>query len=153
MKFLAFICTLLLLFSLWLFLRTWKQAQFVRPRSIILGQGVALLSLLVYVWLIGSPGGWVFLLIILGGLGGAWLARSLKMDYSEEGIVMSYSLPYLISWVGLLFLTQIITTFTGRVPLLMLLITALNTGWNLGLNAIVLKRYRSLVKEVPPVVM
>ncbi len=153
MKFLAFICTLLLLFSLWLFLRTWKQAQFVRPRSIILGQGVALLSLLVYVWLIGSPGGWVFLLIILGGLGGAWLARSLKMDYSEEGIVMSYSLPYIISWVGLLFLTQVITTFTGRVPLLMLLITALNTGWNLGLNAIVLKRYRSLVKEVPPVVM
>ncbi|NLX01041.1 MAG: hypothetical protein GXY40_00705 [Syntrophomonadaceae bacterium] len=153
MKFLAFICTLLLLFSLWLFLRTWKQAQFVRPRSIVLGQGVALLSLLVYVWLIGSPGGWVFLLIILGGLGGAWLAHSLKMDYSEEGIVMSYSLPYLISWVGLLFLTQIITTFTGRVPLLMLLITALNTGWNLGLNAIVLKRYRSLVKEVPPVVM
>ena len=153
MKFLAFICTLLLLFSLWLFLRTWKQAQFVRPRSIILGQGVALLSLLVYVWLIGSPGGWVFLLIILGGLGGAWLARSLKMDYSEEGIVMNYSLPYIISWVGLLFLTQVITTFTGRVPLLMLLITALNTGWNLGLNAIVLKRYRSLVKEVPPVVM
>ncbi|MBP8820233.1 MAG: hypothetical protein KBG91_07405 [Syntrophomonadaceae bacterium] len=109
--------------------------------------------MLVYVWLIGSPGGWVFLLIILGGLGGAWLARSLKMDYSEEGIVMSYSLPYIISWVGLLFLTQVITTFTGRVPLLMLLITALNTGWNLGLNAIVLKRYRSLVKEVPPVVM
>lgn len=153
MKFLAFICTLLLLFSLWLFLRTWKQAQFVRPRSIVLGQGVALLSLLVYVWLIGSPGGWVFFLIILGGLGGAWLARSLKMDYSEQGIVMKYSLPYLISWVGLLFLTQVITTFTGRVPLLMLLITALNTGWNLGLNAMVLKRYHSLVKELPPVVM
>lgn len=153
MKFLAFICTLLLLFSLWLFLKTWKQTQFVRPRSIILGQGVALLSLLVYVWLIGSPGGWVFLLIILGGLGGAWLARSLKMDYSEQGIVMKYSLPYLISWVGLLFLTQVITTFTGRVPLLMLLITALNTGWNLGLNAMVLKRYRSLVKEPPPIAM
>lgn len=153
MKFLAFICTLLLLFSLWLFLRTWKQAQFVRPASIILGQGVALLSLLVYVWLIGSPGGWVFLLIVLGGLGGAWLARSLKMDYSEQGIAMSYSLPYLISWVGLLSLTQVITTFTGRVPLLILLITALNTGWNLGLNAMVLKRYRSLVKEMPPVVM
>jgi hypothetical protein len=153
MKFLAFICTLLLLFSLWLFLRTWKQAQFVRPRSIILGQGVALLSLLVYVWLIGSPGGWVFLLIILGGLGGAWLARSLKMDYSEEGIVMSYSLPYLISWVGLLFLTQVITTFTGRVPLLMLLITALNTGWNLGLNAMILKRYLRLVKESSPMAM
>ena len=153
MKFLAFICTLLLLFSLWLFLRTWKQAQFVRPWSIILGQGVALLSLLVYVWLIGSPGGWVFLLIILGGLGGAWLARSIKMDYSEQGIVMKYSLPYLISWVGLLFLTQAITTFTGRVPLLMLLITALNTGWNLGLNAMVLKRYRILVRESPPMAM
>ena len=153
MKFLAFVCTFLLLFSLWLFLRTWKQAQFVRPQSIILGQGVALLSLLVYVWLIGSPGGWVFLLIILGGLGGAWLARSLKMDYSEEGIVMSYSLPYLISWVGLLFLTQVITTFTGRVPLLMLLITALNTGWNLGLNAMILKRYLRLVKESSPMAM
>ncbi|MDD3853183.1 MAG: hypothetical protein PHD40_05950, partial [Syntrophomonadaceae bacterium] len=143
-----------LLFSLWLFLRTWKQMQFVRPRSIILGQGVALLSLLVYVWLIGSPAGWVFLLIILGGLGGAWLARSLKMDYSEQGVVMSYSLPYLISWVGLLlFLTQSITTLTGRVPMVMLLLTALNTGWNLGLNAMVLNRYHYLQKASLPVVM
>jgi len=127
--------------------------QFVRPRSIILGQGVALLSLLVYVWLIGSPAGWVFLLIILGGLGGAWLARSLKMDYSEQGVVMSYSLPYLISWVGLLFLTQSITTLTGRVPMVMLLLTALNTGWNLGLNAMVLNRYHYLQKASLPVVM
>lgn len=153
MKLLAFLCTLLLLFSLWLFLRTWKQAQFVRPRSIILGQMTALLSLLMYVWLIGSPGGWVFLLIILGGLGGAWLARSLKMDYSEAGIVMSYSLPYLISWVGLLFLTQAITTFTGRVPLVMLLLTALNTGWNLGINTMILNRYHSLIKESSPLVV
>jgi len=153
MKFLTILCTLLLLFSLWLFLRTWKQAQFVRPLSIILGQGVALLSLLVYVWLVSSPGGWVLLLIILGGLGGAWLARSLKMDYSEQGIVMKYSMPYLISWVGLLFLTQVITTVTGRVPLVMLLLTALNTGWNLGLNTMVLNRYRSLVKELQTVAM
>ena len=153
MKFLTILCTLLLLFSLWLFLRTWKQAQFVRPLSIILGQVVALLSLLIYVCLVGSPGGWVGLLIILGGLAGAWLARSLKMDYSEQGIVMSYSLPYLISWVGLLFLTQVITTVTGRVPLIMLLLTALNTGWNLGLNAMILNRYRSLVKASPPVAM
>lgn len=153
MQIIAFLCTLLLLFSLWLFLRTWKQMQFVRPRSIILGQGVALLSLLVYVWLIGSPAGWVFLLIILGGLGGAWLARSLKMDYSEQGVVMSYSLPYLISWVGLLFLTQSITTLTGRVPMVMLLLTALNTGWNLGLNAMVLNRYHYLQKASLPVVM
>ena len=153
MKFLTILCTLLLLFSLWLFLKTWKQAQFVRPLSIILGQAVALLSLLIYVWLVGSPGGWVLLIIILGGLAGAWLARSLEMDYSEQGIVMKYSLKYLVSWVILLFLTQIVTAFTGRVPLVILLFTALNTGWNLGLNAMVIKRYRSLLKPSSPVAM
>lgn len=153
MKFLTILCTLLLLLSLWLFLRTWKQTQFVRPRSIILGQVVALLSLLIYVCLLGSPGGWVLAFMILGGLGGAWLARSLKMDYSDEGIVMSYSVPYLISWIVLLFLTQVITTITGRVPLIMLLLTALNTGWNLGLNIMVLKRYHSLIKTSAPVAM
>lgn len=153
MKFLTILCTLLLLFSLWLFLKTWKQAQFVRPLSIILGQVVALLSLLIYVWLVGSPGRWVFLLMILGGLAGAWLARSLNMDYSEQGIVMSYSLKYLVSWVILLFLTQLVTALTGRVPLVILLFTALNTGWNLGLNAMVIKRYRSLLKPSSPVAM
>lgn len=153
MKFLTILCTLLLLLSLGLFLRTWKKAQFVRPRSIILGQVVALLSLLIYVGLLGGPGGWVLVLIILGGLGGAWLARSLKMDYSDAGIVMNYSVPYLITWIVLLFLTQVITTFTGRVPLIMLLLTALNTGWNLGLNMVVLKRYRSLIKTSAPAAM
>lgn len=151
MKFLTILCTLLLFFSLWLFLRTWKQAQFVRPRSIILGQGVALLSILVYIWIVNSPLGWVFLVIIMGGLIGAWLARSFKMDYSAEGIVMRYSLPYLVSWISLLFLTQIITTITGRVPMIMLLLTALNTGWNLGLNFMVLKRYRKLIDHCTPV--
>ena len=93
--------------------------------------------------------GWILLLITLGGLGGFWLAKSFQMDYSEQGIVMTYSLPYLISWVGFLFLTQTITIITGRVPMAILFITAINTGWNLGLNAMVLNRYRSLIKESP----
>ena len=153
MKIIAFICSFLLLFSLWLFLKTWKQVQFVRPNSILLGQGVALLSLLIYVWLIKSPGEWILALIILGALGGAWLARSINMDYSEQGIVMKYSLPYFISWIILLFLTQVITIFTGQVPFFMLLIAAFNTGWNLGLNVMVLKRYRVLVKNLSPTAM
>ena len=153
MKFLTILCTMLLLFSLWLFLKTWKQAQFVRPLSIILGQAVALLSLLIYVWLVGSPGGWVLLLIILGGLAGAWLARSLEMDYSEQGIVMKYSFKYLVSWVILLFLTQLVTAFNGTVPVIILLLAALNTGWNLGLNIMVINRYHSLQKASPPLVM
>jgi len=140
----------LLLFALGvvLMLLTWRKAKFVKPKWILFGQVVALLALVIFTTLSRNPlGTWVWMLIFAAGLaGGYFYGRTVKVNKSEKGIMMNYTLPYVITWGALLFLTQFLTISTGRVPVVVLGLSVLNTGLNLAMNGQVVWNYAQLRK-------
>lgn len=142
----------LLLFALGvvLMLLTWRKAKFVKPKWILFGQVVALLALVIFTTLSRNPlGTWVWMLIFAAGLaGGYFYGRAVKVKRSEQGIVMNYTLPYVITWGALLFLTQFLTISTGRVPVVVLGLSVLNTGLNLAMNGQVVWNYAQVRKAV-----
>jgi len=60
--------------------------------------------------------------------------------------MMNYTLPYVITWGGLLFITQFVTISTGRVPIIVLGLSVLNTGLNLAMNGQVVWNYNRMKK-------
>lgn len=131
-----------------LMLLTWRKEKFVKPKWILFGQIVALLSLIVFTKLAHNPlGSQGWNLIFLGGLvGGYFYGRTVKVKQSERGIMMNYTLPYVITWGALLFLTQFLTISTGRVPVIVLGLSVLNTGLNLAMNGQVVWSYTRVKK-------
>jgi len=92
-------------------------------------------------------GKWIWLLIFAVGIvGGYFYGRTVKVKKSEQGITMHYTLPYVVTWGALLFLTQFLTISTGRVPVIVLGLCVLNTGLNLAMNSSVIVNYNSLKK-------
>ena len=91
----------LLLFALGVIvmLLTWRKAKFVKPKWILFGQIVAVLALVVFTALSRNPlGNWVWMLIFAAGLaGGYFYGRTVKVNKSEKGIMMNYTLPYVIT--------------------------------------------------------
>ena len=61
---------------------------------------------------------------------------------------MNYTLPYVVTWGVLLFLTQFLTISTGRVPIIVLGLSVLNTGLNLAMNGQVVWNYTQMKKAV-----
>lgn len=143
---LSFLCWLLLLFSIYLMLRTWRQARPVKPWHIAIGQGLSLVALWLYTALTGFPlgGGSWLLLLAVGAAGGAVYGGFVKVQQSPQGIVMTYTIWYLLAWLGLLALTQLTTILFNQVPVLLLGLSVLSLGLNLGLNGRVLHRYQRL---------
>lgn len=133
-----------------LMLLTWRKAKFVKPKWILFGQIVAFVALVVFTTLSHNPlGKWVWMLIFLAGLiGGYFYGRTVKVNKSERGIMMNYTLPYVITWGALLFLTQLLTISTGRVPIIVLGLSVLNTGLNLAMNGQVVWNYKRMLKAV-----
>lgn len=148
MKIVSYFFLLLFVLGVVLMLLTWRKAKFVKPKWILFGQIVAFLSLVVFTKLSQNPlGNWVWMIIFLAGLvGGYFYGRTVKVKKSESGIMMNYTLPYVITWGSLLFLTQFLTISTGRVPIIVLGLSVLNTGLNLAMNSQVVWNYARMKK-------
>jgi len=150
LKIVSYLFLLLFALGVVFMLLTWRKAKFVKPKWILFGQVVALLALVVFTALSRNPlGNWVWMLIFAAGLaGGYFYGRTVTVKNSEQGIMMSYTLPYVITWRSLLFLTQFLTISTGRVPVIVLGLSVLNTGMNLAMNGQVVWNYAQLRKAV-----
>lgn len=148
MKIVSYFFLLLFVLGVVLMLLTWRKAKFVKPKWILFGQIVAFLSLVVFTKLSQNPlGNWVWMIIFLAGLvGGYFYGRAVKVKKSESGIMMNYTLPYIITWGVLLFLTQFLTISTGRVPIIVLGLSVLNTGLNLAMNGQVVWNFTRMKK-------
>ncbi len=150
MKIVSYFFLLLFALGVVLMLLTWRKAKFVKPKWILFGQIVAFLALVVFTMLSRNPlGPWGWMLIFLAGLaGGYFYGRVVKVKKSERGIMMNYTLPYVITWGVLLFLTQFLTISTGRVPIIVLGLSVLNTGLNLAMNGQVVWNYTRMNRTV-----
>jgi hypothetical protein len=150
LKVVSYFFLILFVLGVVLMLLTWRKAKFVKPKWILFGQIVSLLALVVFTKLSHNPlGNWVWMLVFLAGLiGGYFYGRTVKVNKSESGIMMNYTLPYVITWGALLFLTQFLTISTGRVPIIVLGLSVLNTGLNLAMNSQVVWNYTRMKKAV-----
>jgi len=148
LKIVSYFFLLLFVLGVVLMILTWRKAKFVKPKWILFGQVVALAALIVFTTLAHNPlGRWIWMLIFLAGLGGGYFyGRTVKVGKSERGIMMNYTLPYVITWGMLLFLTQFLTISTGRVPIIVLGLSVLNTGLNLSMNGQVVWNYKQMKK-------
>jgi len=149
LKIISYIFLALFVFGVVLMLLTWRKAKFIKPKWILFGQVVALGALLIFTALARNPlGKWLWIVIFAAGLvGGYFYGRTVKVKKSERGIMMNYTLPYVITWAVLLFLTQFLTIATGRVPVIVLALSVLNTGLNLTMNGHVVKDYLRVKRE------
>lgn len=150
LKIVSILFLILFVLGVVLMLLTWRKAKFVKPKWILFGQIIALIALIVFTALSRNPlGFWGWLFIFLAGIaGGYFYGRTVKVKKSEQGIMMNYTLPYVITWAALLFLTQFLTISTGRVPVVVLGLSVLNTGLNLAMNGQVVRNYAILKKIV-----
>lgn len=142
----AVFCWLLFVGSAYLLFRSWRQAKPVKPKAIAIGQLVAAISLWLYTALTDFPlagDEWVTLLSI-GLAAGFVYGGFVKVRQSSKGIVMTYTLRYLVTWTTLLAVTQLAAIIWQEVPVMLLGLAVLNLGLNLGLNGRVLHRYRRL---------
>ncbi|HQL00854.1 MAG TPA: hypothetical protein PK090_08775 [Smithellaceae bacterium] len=146
LKILSYLFLALFVLGVVLMLLTWRKEKFVKPKWILFGQIIALAALIVFTALSHNPlGKWIWLLIFAAGLaGGYFYGRAVKVKKSERGIMMTYTLPFVITWGLLLALTQFLTISTGRVPVIVLGLCVLNTGLNLAMNASVIHHYSRL---------
>ncbi len=148
LKIISYLFLVLFALGVVLMLLTWRKAKFVKPKWILFGQIVAVIALVVFTALSHNPlGKWIWLLIFAVGIvGGYFYGRTVRVKKSDRGIMMNYTLPYVITWGALLFLTQFLTISTGRVPVIVLGLCVLNTGLNLAMNSSVIVNYNSLKK-------
>lgn len=150
MQIVSYFFLLLFVLGVVLMLLTWRKAKYVKPKWILFGQIVAILALIVFTKLSQNPlGNWMWMIIFLAGLaGGFFYGRTVKVKKSESGIMMNYTLPYVITWGVLLFLTQFLTINTGRVPIILLGLSVLNTGLNLAMNSRVVWNYTQMKRTI-----
>jgi hypothetical protein len=148
LKIVSYFFLVLFVLGVALMLLTWRKAKYVKPKWILFGQIVALLALVVFTVLSHNPlGKWLWMIIFIAGLaGGYYYGRTVQVKKSESGIMMNYTLPYVITWGGLLFITQFVTISTGRVPIIVLGLAVLNTGLNLAMNGQVVWNYNRMKK-------
>ena len=146
LKIVSYLFLALFVLGVVLMLLTWRKEKFVKPKWILFGQIIALIALVVFTALSHNPlGKWIWLLIFAAGLaGGYFYGRAVKVKKSERGIMMTYTLPFVITWGLLLAITQFLTISTGRVPVIVLGLCVLNTGLNLAMNASVINNYTRL---------
>ena len=126
--------------------RTYSRARAVRPFVIVLGQAVSFGSMLLFSIVLARPPGIVeWVLILAAGIaGGAVYGGLVRVERIGPGIVMRYTLPWLLVWGGLMLLTQGAAVATGRLPWVIYSLAILNMAINLGMNGRVIARSRGL---------
>jgi hypothetical protein len=132
--------------SIALQIRTYSRRRPVRPNVIILGQAVAFGSMVLFSVVLSRPPGvleWA-LILTAGVLCGAAYAGLIRIEQTPAGIVMSYTLPWLLVWGALLMLTQGAAAITGRLPWVIYSLAIFAMTLNLGMNGRVVARYRAL---------
>ena len=149
LKGLSFLFLGLFVLSVVVMFLTWRKSRAVKPKWIMFGQTAALVSLMAFSLLANDPLGglWRNFWLVLGFAGGVAYGNMVRVTRSEAGIMMSYTLPYLITWSALLAITQFTTIVSGRVPVVMLGLSVISTGLNFGMNGMVVWKYRKLRKE------
>lgn len=125
---------------------TFRKRRPVRPLVILLGQASSIAAMAVYSTITLRPPGpfeWLVLLGIGFGLGLLY-GRLVKVESSPAGVVMSFTIPWLIAWGSIMALTQFTSIVFGRVPVLLYCLGILNAGMNAGMNAKVVSAAKSL---------
>ncbi len=127
-------------------IRTYSRRRPVRPIVIALGQAVAFGSMVLFSVSLGRPPGvveWVLILSV-GVACGIVYAGLIRVEQTPAGIVMAYTLPWLVVWGALLLLTQGAAAITGRLPWVVYSLAIFTMTLNLGMNGRVIARYRAL---------
>ena len=118
----------------------------MRPRRIVIMQAAALGSMIAFSMVTQrppGPGAWIVLLGV-GVTGGLAYGRLVDVRSGEQGITMSYTLPWLVVWGVLMATTQLTTVLAQSVPVLIYGLAIVNLGANLGMNGRIVGSYRAL---------
>ncbi|MCB2223776.1 MAG: hypothetical protein KQH83_06330 [Actinobacteria bacterium] len=126
-------------------LRTWRKAKRVRPVFVVVSQASALLGSIVFSVVTGRPpeaGMWM-LLLGAGVVFGLAYGGFVRVERGERGVMMGYTLPWIVTWACLLAVTQLSAVFAQSVPLVIWSLAIVNLGVNLGMNGRILSGYRA----------
>jgi hypothetical protein len=132
--------------SMALQIRTYSRRRPVHPNLIVLGQAVAFGSMVLFSVSLGRPPEvveWVLILAV-GVACGAAYGGLVRVEQTPAGIVMAYTLPWLVVWGALLLVTQGAAAITGRLPWVVYSLAIFSMTLNLGMNGRVIARYRAL---------
>ena len=132
--------------SIALQVRTYSRRRPVHPNLIILGQAIAFASMVLFSIALGRPPGLPeWMLILAAGVAcGAAYGGLIRIEQTPAGIVMAYTLPWLLVWGSLLLVTQGAAAITGRLPWVVYSLAIFSMTLNLGMNGRVIARYRAL---------
>ncbi|MEX2419937.1 MAG: hypothetical protein WD652_06105 [Acidimicrobiia bacterium] len=130
-------------FAVFLQLRTWRRQRRVRPGLIAVSQLAALASSVAFSTLTRRPptAEWWVVLLGAGVVLGVIYGGTMVIDRTERGVVMSYSIPAIVTWSALMVITQLATIFGRSVPIVIYSLAIANLGINLGMNGRVLWGY------------
>jgi hypothetical protein len=126
---------------------TFRKRRPVRPLATWVGQVASLTAMATYSVIVARPPGpieWVLLLLV-GALFGWFFGRLVKVERIGTGVVMSYTLPWLLVWGAILAATQLVSIASGRVPVVLYAAGILSAGLNVGMHA----RVFSTARKVP----
>lgn len=134
---------------------TFRKERAVKPWRIAVGQSAALVSMVIFSIITLRPPGplWWLLLLSLGAGGGVVYGSFVKIRSTSAGVLMSYTLPWLITWGALMALTQLTAVFARSVPVFIYALAILNLGINIGMNGHVLVRYRNAATAAAAVIV
>jgi hypothetical protein len=124
---------------------TWRKQRAVRPWTILLGQAAAFVSMVAFSVLTARPPGPVAWVLLLGTglLAGLVYGGFVRVVRSRAGIMMGYTVPWILTWAVLMTLTQLFAVFARQVPTVLYGFAVINLGLNIGMNARVLRAYRA----------
>jgi hypothetical protein len=133
-------------FGVFLQLRTWRRQRRVRPGLIAVSQVAALGASVAFSALTRRPPTveWWMVLLGAGVVLGVIYGGTMVIDRTERGVVMSYSIPAMVTWSALMVVTQLATIFGRSVPIVIYSLAIANLGINLGMNGRVLWGYGTL---------
>lgn len=134
---------------------TFRKRRPVRPVVTLAGQIASILALVIYSTIMARPPGpieWLGLLGI-GFLFGQLYGGLVKVERVGSGVVMSYTLPWLIAWGAILATTQLLAITSGRVPVILYCAGILTAGLNVGMQTRVLAAARKLPAQEVVIVL
>lgn len=125
---------------------TYRRERTVKPRRIAITQGAALAAMIVFSAVTQRPPSpaWWLALLGIGVVGGTFYGRLVSVRSGAQGITMSYTLPWLLTWAALMVITQATAVFAQSVPVLIYSMAIVNLGLNIGMNGRILGVYRGL---------
>jgi len=120
--------------SIALQIRTYSRRRPVRPIVIALGQAAAFGSMVLFSVSLGRPPGvveWVLILAV-GVACGAAYGGLVRVEQTPAGIVMAYTLPWLVSGARCYLVTQGAAAITGGLPWVVYSLAIFTMTLNLG---------------------